>query len=198
MLPGEEQHRMKNRSGAGRRRGRRGRRAGRRAAACALDARCAAGGRAGGIRAAGRGYVAGAAAPAPPARDGCTFHEAPAIRNHHTTRQPRRQPAVTRSRRPERVAARRRRQTRGRRTALDHRQHTTRRVSDRPVDALKTTARLRVLDPAGDQIRIHGGLGTVMGRHVVPLAALLVQPQPPPSPLQEIVLTPCLGQEPRW
>ena len=98
------------------------------------------------------------------------------------------------ARRPERVAARRRRQTRRRRTALDHRQHHAPRQrptaqAARPVDALKQR-RLRVLNPAGDPIRIHGGLGPVMGRHVVPLAALLVQPQPSARPLQEIVLTP--------
>ena len=60
---------------------------------------------------------------------------------------------------------------------------TTRRVSDRPlsrarpVHALKQR-RLRVLDPADDQLRIHGGLGPVMGRSVMTLAALLVPPQP--------------------
>ena len=97
------------------------------------------------------------------------------------------------ARRPERVAARRRRQTRRRRTTLDHRQHHAPRQRPaaqppRPVDALKQR-RLRLLDPAGDQIRFDRRLGPVMGRHVVPLAPLLVQPQPPPSPLQEIVLT---------
>ena len=93
------------------------------------------------------------------------------------------------ARRTERVAARRRRQTRRRRTPLDHRQHHATRQrpaaqAARPVDALEQR-RLRLIDPAGDQIRIHGGLGAVMGRHVVPLAALLLQPKPPPSPLQE-------------
>ena len=97
------------------------------------------------------------------------------------------------ARRPERVAARRRRQTRRRRTALDHRQHHAPRQrpaaqAPRPVDALKQR-RLRLLDPAGGQIRVDGGLGPVMGRHVVPLAPLLLQPKPPPSPLQEVVLT---------
>ena len=45
----------------------------------------------------------------------------------------------------------------------------------RPVDALKQR-RVRVLDAGGVDVRRDGLLGPVVGRHVVPLAAFLVQP----------------------
>ena len=59
----------------------------------------------------------------------------------------------------------------------------------RPVDALKQRRLRVVVDAAGGQIRLDRLLGPVVRRHVVALAALLVQPQPPSSPLPEVVLT---------
>ena len=73
---------------------------------------------------------------------------------------------------------------------LDHGQHGPARERPRaqlarPVDALKQR-RLRVLAAAGGEIRLDRLLGSVVRRHVVPLAALLVQPQPPPLPLPKV------------
>ena len=93
---------------------------------------------------------------------------------------------------PKRVAARQRRQPRRRRPPLDHRQDGAARQRPPaqpagPIDALKQR-RLRVLEAAGVEIRLDRLLGPVMGRHVVALPALLVKPQPPSSPLPEVVL----------
>ena len=49
----------------------------------------------------------------------------------------------------------------------------------RPVHALEER-RPRVLEAAGGAVRLDRLLGPVVRRHVVPLPALLVQPQPPP------------------
>ena len=46
-----------------------------------------------------------------------------------------------------------------------------------------------LLEPAGLKVLIKGLGGPVVGRHVVPLPALLVEPQPPPAPLLEVVLS---------
>ena len=98
------------------------------------------------------------------------------------------------ARRPERVAARRRRQPRRRRPPLDHRQHRPPperppAQPPRPVDALEQR-RLRVLEAVGVEIRLNRLRGPVVGRHGVPLPALLAQPQPASSPLPEVVLPP--------
>ena len=71
-------------------------------------------------------------------------------------------------RRPERVAAGRRRQPRGRRTALDHGQHGAApqrppRQPVGPVDALKQ-GRLRVVEAGGVDVRRDGLLDPVVGR----------------------------------
>ena len=72
---------------------------------------------------------------------------------------------------------------------LNHRQHGPAHERPtaqpaRPVDALKQRRlRVVVVEARGVEIRLDGLLGPVVGRHVVALAALLVQPQPAPHAL---------------
>ena len=96
------------------------------------------------------------------------------------------------ARRPERVAARGQRQSGGQDPTLDHRQDDTPRQGPpgqltRPIDTLKQR-RFRVPDGGGAEIRREGVLGAMMGRHVVPLPALFVEPQPASWSLRKIVL----------
>ena len=43
--------------------------------------------------------------------------------------------------------------------------------------------RLRLLEPSPLDVGVEGRRGPVVGRDVVPLPALLVEPEPPPAPL---------------
>ena len=98
-------------------------------------------------------------------------------------------------RRPERVAARRGREPRGRRASLDHRQgdptleRPARQPAPRPVDRLEER-HLRLLEPGRLDVGVEGCRGPVVDRDVVPLPTLLVEPQPAPAPLPEVVPTP--------
>ena len=90
------------------------------------------------------------------------------------------------------MAARGRREPRGHGAALNHGEddsprHGLPRQSARAIDALKQW-HLRVLDGGRVEIRRERVLGPVMGRHVVPLPAFLMEAQPPPRPLRKIVL----------
>jgi hypothetical protein len=92
------------------------------------------------------------------------------------------------------MAARRDREFGCGRPPLDHRQDLApgERPSGelaRPVNALKER-HLRVGQPAGLQVRVHVSLREMVRRHVVALAALLVQPEPAAPPLGEVVAAP--------
>ena len=63
------------------------------------------------------------------------------------------------------------------------------RAGERRVDGLEER-HLRLLEPAGLDVGVEGSRRTVVGRDVVPLPALLVEPQPVPAPLPEVVLPP--------
>ena len=99
------------------------------------------------------------------------------------------------ARRPERVAARRGRQPRGRGPTLDHRQNEppiegpARQPPPSRVDGLEER-HLRLLEPARLDVGVEGRGRPVVGRDFVPLPALLVEPQPAPAPLPEVVLPP--------
>ena len=80
---------------------------------------------------------------------------------------------------PDGARAGRRRQPHARRPPLDHGQHGGARQRPTaqpvgPVNALKQRC-LRILNAAGGDIRLESFLGPVVGRHVVALAALLVE-----------------------
>ena len=96
-------------------------------------------------------------------------------------------------RRPERVATGRGRQTRGRRPPLDHGQDETpgqrpaRQPPTRRVDALEER-HLRLVDPSCLEVVVERLDRPAVGRDVMATATLLVEPQPPPAPLLEVVL----------
>ena len=80
---------------------------------------------------------------------------------------------------------------------VDHRQDLSpgERPSGEParaIDALEER-RLGVGQPAGLQIGVQVGFRQVVRRHVVPLPALFVEPQPPASALREVVAAPHAG-----
>ena len=73
---------------------------------------------------------------------------------------------------------------------------TTRRVNARPVNicpgpvhALKKRPP-PVLEPRGLEVGVEGLRRPVVDRDVMPLPALLVEPEPPAAPLLEVVLPP--------
>ena len=78
---------------------------------------------------------------------------------------------------------------------LDHRQdhpslkRPARQPAPRRVHALEER-RLRLLEPGRRDVGVEGRGRPVVGRYVVPLPALLVEPQPAPAPLPEVVLPP--------
>ena len=88
-------------------------------------------------------------------------------------------------------AAGRGRQIRGQGPPLDQRQDETtrqrpaRQPPPRRVDALEER-RLRLLEVGRLEVVIEGLGRPMVGRDVVPLAALLVEPEPPPAPLPEV------------
>ena len=90
-------------------------------------------------------------------------------------------------RRPERVAARRGREPGGRSTPLDHRQddppieRPARQLPPRRGHALEER-RLRLLDLGRLDVGVEGRRRPMVSRNVVPLPALLVEPEPPPRP----------------
>ena len=90
--------------------------------------------------------------------------------------------------------ARRRRQPRRHRPPLDHRQHhpPPRRSTAQPPRTVHALEERRpgIVEAARGDVRLERLLGPVVGRHVVALAALLVQPQPAPHALPEVVLAP--------
>ena len=98
-------------------------------------------------------------------------------------------------RRPKRVAAGRGRQIRGQGPPLDHRQDETprqrpaRQPPPRRVDALEER-RLRLVELGRREVVVERRGRPMVGRDIVPLAALLVQPEPPPALLPEVVLPP--------
>ena len=98
-------------------------------------------------------------------------------------------------RRPERVAAGRGREIRRRRPPLDHRQDETprerpaRQPPPRRVDALEERRRRRV-EPGPREVVVERLGRPMVGRDVVPRAALLVEPEPPLALLPEVVLLP--------
>ena len=73
---------------------------------------------------------------------------------------------------------------------------TTRRSSARPVSrrpagsTLWKSAAFGSSSPGRLDVGIEAHRRTVVGRHVVPLSALLVEPEPAPDPLPEVVLPP--------
>ena len=73
---------------------------------------------------------------------------------------------------------------------------TSRRSSARPVSRrafgsmVWKERHLRLLDPARLNVGVEGRYGPVVGRHVVPLPALLVEPEPHSVRLPEVVLPP--------
>ena len=50
--------------------------------------------------------------------------------------------------------------------------------------------RLRLLEPGGLDVVVEGRDRPVVGTNIVALPALLVEPEPPPAPLPEVVLPP--------